>query len=107
MASARGRAVEGFDDDHPTATTGAAAPRRRSFGVRVLEVTFRLSGRAFGRGERLADALDVAGSNRSGKQAVVANAVEAAGQHVQEKAADELGGVERHGLEPVAAFDPV
>jgi hypothetical protein len=26
---------------------------------------------------------------------------------VQEKAADELGGVERHGLEAVAAFDPV
>jgi hypothetical protein len=37
----------------------------------------------------------------------VADAVEAAGQDVQEKAADELGGVERHGLEPVAAFDPV
>jgi hypothetical protein len=33
--------------------------------------------------------------------------VEADGQHVQEKAADELGGVERHGPEPVAAFDPV
>ena len=31
----------------------------------------------------------------------------ALGQDVQEKAADELGGVERHGLEPVAAFDPV
>jgi hypothetical protein len=26
---------------------------------------------------------------------------------VHEKAADELGGVERHGLEPVAAFDAV
>ena len=64
-------AFEGFDDDHPAATTEAAAPRRRSFGVKVLEVTVRLSGRAFGRGERLADALDVAGSNRSGKQAVV------------------------------------
>jgi len=33
--------------------------------------------------------------------------VEAAKQHVQEKAADELGRVERHGPEPVAAFDPV
>jgi hypothetical protein len=33
----------------------------------------------------LADALDVAGSNRSGKQAVVADAVEAAGQDVQQK----------------------
>ena len=81
-------------------------PRRRSFGVTVLEVTVRLSGRSLGRGEPLSDALDVGGSNRSGKQAVVASAVEAAGQDVQEKAADELGGVERH-LEPVAAFDPV
>ena len=33
--------------------------------------------------------------------------MEAARQDVQEKAADELGGVERHGPEPVAAFDPV
>jgi hypothetical protein len=31
----------------------------------------------------------------------VADAVEAARQDVQEKAADELGGVERHGAEPV------
>jgi hypothetical protein len=37
----------------------------------------------------------------------MADAMEAARQHVQEKAADELGGVERHGLEPVAAFDPI
>jgi hypothetical protein len=37
----------------------------------------------------------------------MADAVEAGRQHVQEKAADELGGVERHGLEPVAAFDPI
>lgn len=37
----------------------------------------------------------------------MADAVEAARQDVEEKAADELGGVERHGLEPVAAFDPV
>ena len=37
----------------------------------------------------------------------MANAVEAVGQDVQEKAADDLGGVERHGPEPVAAFDSV
>ena len=80
---------------------------RDLWGFTVLEVTVRLSGRAFRRGERLADALDVAGSNGAGKQAVVADAVEAAGQDVQEKAADELGRVERHGPEPVAAFDPV
>ena len=33
--------------------------------------------------------------------------MEAARQHVQEKATDELGGVERHGLEPVAALEPI
>jgi hypothetical protein len=55
----------------------------------------------------LADALDVAGSNRSGEEAVVADAVEAVRQDVEEKAANELGGVERHGPEPVAAFDSV
>src|SRR5271165_1777680 len=67
----------------------------------------RAIGRDFGRGEQLADALDVVRANRAGEQAVVADAVEAARQHVQEKAADELAGVERHGLEPVAAFDAV
>ena len=35
------------------------------------------------------------------------DAVEAVGQDVQQEPPDELGGVERHGLEPVAAFDPV
>ena len=37
----------------------------------------------------------------------MADAMEAARQHVQEKAADELGRVERHGLAPVASFDAV
>src|ERR1700722_15555359 len=56
-------------------------------------------------GERLADALDVARTTGAGEQAVVADAMEAVWQHVQEKATDELGGVERHGLEPVAALE--
>ena len=37
----------------------------------------------------------------------MSDAVQAARQDMEEKAADELGGVERHGLEPVAALDPV
>ncbi len=37
----------------------------------------------------------------------MADAVEAARQDVQEKAADELVGRERHGLEPVRSFDPI
>src|SRR5271165_6880328 len=98
------RALERFDDDHPAATTWASAGRRTVFALAV-GLGVRVLGRDLGRGERLADALDVAGSDRAGEQAVMADAVEAAGQHVQEKTADELGGVERHCPEPVAAFD--
>ena len=61
---------------------------------RCLGVTVRLGGRALRRGlwrdEQLAGAFDVVGPNRAGEQAVVADAMEAAGEHVQEKAADEL-----------------
>ena len=41
----------------------------------------------------MAGALDVARSNRAGDEAVVADAVEAARQHVQEKAADVASGL--------------
>ena len=44
--------------------------------------------------EELAGAGDVVGAPGVGKQAVVADAVEAAGQDVDEKAADELVGVD-------------
>jgi hypothetical protein len=39
-----------------------------------------------GHGEQLSDAVDVAGANGAGEEAVVTDAVEAARQHVQEKA---------------------
>ena len=105
MAIARARAFEGLDDDHPAAATRAAARRRNVFGL-TSGLGARTLGGALRRGERLADALDVARTTRAGEQAVVADAMEAARQHVQEKATDEFGGVERHGLEPVAALEP-
>jgi hypothetical protein len=76
---------------------------------RCFSVAVGVGSGALGRGcgEQSAGALDVARSSRSGEQAVVADAVEAARQDMQEKAADELGGVEDHGLEPVAAFGAV
>ena len=40
--------------------------------------------------EQSAGAVDVLGAFAAGEQAIVADAVEACGQHVQEKAADEL-----------------
>ena len=45
-------------------------------------------------------AIDGGGALWAGEEAVVADAMEAARQHVQEEAADELGGVERHRLDP-------
>ena len=51
------------------------------FGL-VVGLGVRVLGRELGRGEQLADALDVVRPNRSGEQAVMADAVEAAGQYV-------------------------
>ena len=60
-----------------------------------------------GHGEQLAGAGDVVGAAAVGEQAIVADAVEAAGQHVDEEAADELVARQRHDLVPLAAFDAV
>ena len=51
---------------------------------------------------------DVIGTRSVGEQAVVTDAVKAAGQHVDEEAADELVGIERHHLVvSLAAFAAV
>jgi len=62
--------------------------------------------RGLGDRQQGANALDVVGAHRAGEQAVMADTVETARQHVHEEPADELGGFERHGLEAVAFLDP-
>ena len=57
--------------------------------------------------EQLACSRDVGSPAAVGEQAVVADAVEAAWQHVDEEAADELVRCECHHLVPVAALDAV
>ena len=57
--------------------------------------------------EQLAGARDVVGALAAGEQAIVADAMEACGQHVHEKAADELVCGERHHLVALATFEPV
>ena len=57
--------------------------------------------------EQLAGARDVVGTLATGQQAIVADAMEACGQHVHEKAADELVCRERHHLVALATFEPV
>jgi hypothetical protein len=58
-------------------------------------------------GEQLAGAGNVLGALAAGEQAIIADAVEACGQHVHEKAADERVGGERHHLVALGAFEPV
>src|SRR5882672_7089794 len=50
---------------------------------------------------------DGLGTVAAGEQAIVANAVEALGQDVDEEAADELAEVERHRGVPARSLDPV
>ena len=59
------------------------------------------------REQQFAGAGDVLGSLAAGEQAIVTNAVEACGQHMDQKAADELAGRKRHGLVTLRPFDPV
>src|SRR6516165_6140964 len=99
-------APEGLDDAH-----GAAAARARMPGCLWL----------FGRGiegldgidedkrwrEQFADARDIASAGLAGEKAVVADAMEARRQDMQQEAADELVGIERHLLVSPGAFDAV
>src|SRR5215510_1915873 len=63
--------------------------------------------RCQGSGEQLAGLGQVLLSGGAGEQAVVADAMEAFRQDVQQKAADKLGRRERHGGVAAGPFDPV
>src|SRR5437763_8375989 len=58
-------------------------------------------------GEQLTCSRDVLGTLAAGEQAVVANAMEAVGKHMDQEATDELVCGECHRLVSIAAFDAV
>src|SRR6478609_4639013 len=91
---------EHLDDDH----AAAAAWTGRLAGIDCGSggLAFR-----FCSGEQLTGAGDIVGTRAFGEQAVVADAVEAFWQHVDEEAADELVGGERHLLVSIAVLDAV
>jgi hypothetical protein len=96
--------LEGLNDEHAAATAGARLgewPRRRWIDLD------RGFGRRRGQTQELSRPRDRLGAVCAGEQAIVADAMEAFGQHMDEKAADELADVERHGRVPAGAFDPV
>jgi hypothetical protein len=81
-------AFEQLDDDHPATAAWAEICRLRLGGIGA--VCFDgINGNDW-RHEQFACARDVLGALAAGEQAIVADAVEACGQHVDEKAADEL-----------------
>src|SRR5271155_3077357 len=100
-AGRRACASERLDDDHTAAAAWAGIMVGRIGFARVIG-SLVLTGRR----EQLAHSGDVLFTSAAGQQAVVANAMEAARQDVNEKAADELGDGERHGLLAIAAFGP-
>ena len=59
------------------------------------------------RREQFAGAGDVLGALAAGEQAIITDAMEACGEHVDEKAADELMGREGHRLVTLTAFAPI
>ena len=98
-------AREGLDDDH--AATAAWTWTRQHAGF--IDRCFGCLGLFLGRrhGEQLAGVRDVGGTVGAGEQAVMANAMEAFWQYVDEEAANELGRIERHGLVAAGPFDPI
>ena len=93
-------ALEHLDDDH--ATTAARTSRLAVIGDGSGWLAQR-----FCNGEQLTNAGDIVGATAFGEQAVVADAVQAFGQHVDEEAADELVCGKRHALVSIAALDAV
>ena len=78
-------ALEDLDDDHATAAAWTSRLAGIDGGSGGL-------GLGFWNGEQLTRASDVVGARALGEQAVVADAVKAVRQHVDEEAADELVG---------------
>src|SRR5215204_1533900 len=87
-------ARERLDDDHAAAAAGTRRTRVKRL-LRLVVVGRRRDGQEMA-GEREAG---LAGG--AGEQAVVADVVEALGQDVEQEAADELVGGERHDLLPL------
>src|SRR6266480_4181352 len=98
--SRRCAALEDLDDDHATAAAWAA---------RLGLIAGGSGGRAvrFCNSEQLTRACDVVVARAAGEQAIVADAVEALRQDVDQEAADELAGSECHDLLPIATIGAI
>ena len=91
MVAGRTAALECLDNDH-TATAAGTQVRERLGIVGLGAVGIRGLGLCRGHVEQTAHSGDVVGARAAGEQAVVADAVEAGRQDVDQEAADELAG---------------
>ena len=99
-------ALEGLDDDHSTAATGAWPREHRWFcGIAGTGSNGRLG--RLRNGQQFACLGDVGGALAVGEQAIMPDAVEAFGQHMHQEPADKFGRIERHGRVPSGSFDPI
>jgi len=98
-------ALEDLDDEHATAAAWARAREGRLVAIMMIGIGSLALGLLAT--EQLAGAIDVVGAGGLGEQAVVADAVQALGQDVDEEAADELVCCERHHLVAIGAFEPI
>src|SRR5438067_13364903 len=104
MRARRAALLEGLDDDH--AAAAARAGMREGFrligGGCIAGVVLRSR-----RIEQLPGLRDVVRTLGTGEEPVVADAVESAGEHMNEGAADELGGGARQHLASIPAISSV
>ena len=86
---------------------GAPQCRQTKIGATALGIV-GLDGQTLGADvEQLTHLREVGAAHRVGEQAVVTDAMEAAGQHMKQEAAHELAGFQRHGLVAGTALLPV
>ena len=86
-------ALEDLDNDHATAAAWARAREGRLVAIMMIGIGSLALGLLAT--EQLAGAIDVVGAGGLGEQAVVADAVQALGQYVRQKAPNELAGRQR------------
>src|SRR4249920_995220 len=99
-------AFEGLDDDHATAAGGARLGEDLRFGGIGIGGSIGLRCELWN-SERRADRGNVVCPTCVGEQAVMADAMEAARQHVHQEAPDELVGGKCHCLHASACVDPI
>ena len=98
--------LEGLDNEHAAAAAGAETDRHRSrkrFGLACILPLGCWSRQ----GEQRAYRGEVIRAGAAGQKPVMADAVEALGQHMDQEAADELGRLKCDGLVAARSLDAV